>query len=162
MNTITRKNRYPLPLIDEILARLGRAKVFTKIDIQQAFHRVRMDPLSEKYTTFRTRYSSYKCKVMPFGLTNAPATFQRHMNNVLFDYLDVFCTAYLDDIIIYSEDPLKHKKHVRKVLKRLEAAGLQADIRKCEFGVEKIKFLGYIVTTRGLEIEPESVEPVKD
>jgi hypothetical protein len=64
---------------------------------------------------------------MPFGLTNGPATFQRHMNNILFDYLDVFCTAYLDDIIVYSDDPLEHEEHVRKILKRLEAYGLCDD-----------------------------------
>ena len=72
---------------------------------------------------------------MPFGLTNRPATFQRFMNDVLFEYLDDFCIMYLDDILIYSEDPLEHKAHVQKVLERLRKAGLQADIKKCEFGV---------------------------
>ena len=87
LNEITRKDRYPIPLIDETLARIGKAKVFTKLDIRQAFHRIRMDPNSEELTTFRTRYGAYKCKVLPFGLTNGPATFQRHINNVLIDYL---------------------------------------------------------------------------
>jgi hypothetical protein len=108
LNAITRKDRYPLPLIDETLARLSRAKIFTKLDIRQAFHRIRIDPASEDLTTFRTRYGSYKCKVLPFGLTNGPATYQRYMNDVLFDYLDEFCTAYLDDILIYSDNKLEH------------------------------------------------------
>lgn len=162
LNDITRKDQYPLPLIDELYARLATAQIYTKIDIQQAFHRIRMSPDSEEYTTFRTRYGSYKCKVMPFGLTNGPATFQRHMNNILFDYLDVFCTAYLDDIIIYSEDPLEHAAHVHKVLERLEQHGLQADIRKCEFNVKRIKFLGFVVTTDGLEVDPEATECVRN
>ena len=75
-----------------------------------------MYPDSEELTTFRTQYSSYKYKVLPFGLTNGPATYQRYMNDVLFDYLDVFCTAYLDDILIYSDDLVEHKVYVKKVL----------------------------------------------
>ena len=98
-----------------------------------------MDPASEDLTTFRTRYGSYKCKVLPFGLTNGPATYQRYMNDVLFDYLDDFCTAYLDDIMIYSDNELEHEIHVKKVLERLRNAGLQADIKKCEFRVKRTK-----------------------
>ena len=79
---------------------------------------------SEELTTFQTRYRVYKCKVLWEGLTNGPATYQRYMNDILFDYLDVFCTAYLDNILIYSEDPLMHKEHVCKVLERLRKAGL--------------------------------------
>jgi hypothetical protein len=116
LNDLTRKDRYPLPLIDEALARISKAKIFTKLDIRQAFHRIRMDPDSEELTTFRTRYGSYKCKVLPFGLTNGPATYQRYINDVLFDYLDDFCTAYLDDILIYSENELEHEMHVKNVL----------------------------------------------
>jgi hypothetical protein len=160
LNAITRKDRYPLPLIDETLARISRAKVFTKLDIRQAFHRIRVDPDSEDLTTFRTRYGSYKCKVLPFGLTNGPATFQNYMNHTLIDYLDVFCTAYLDDILIYSDDPLEHSEHVRKVLLRLRKAGLQADIKKCEFNVTRTKYLGFIISTGGIEVDPEKVEAI--
>ena len=155
LNNLTRKDRYPLPLLDETLTRMSRAKVFTKLDIRQAFHRIRMDPESEDLTTFRTRYGSFKCKVLPFGLTNGPATYQRYMNDTLMEYLDDFCTAYLDDIMIYSEDPLEHETHVRKVLQRLREAGLQADIRKSEFYVTRTKYLGFIVSTEGIETDPE-------
>jgi len=98
--------------------------VFTKLDIRQAFHRIRINPESEELTTFRTRYGQYKCKVLPFGLTNRPATYQRYMNDVLFEYLDDFYTAYLDDILIYSENPKEHEIHVHKVLEKLRLAGL--------------------------------------
>jgi hypothetical protein len=162
LNALTRKDRYPLPLIDETLARITNAKVFTKLDIRQAFHRIRMDPASEEYTTFRTRYGAYKCKVMPFGLTNGPATYQRYMNDVLFDYLDVFCTAYLDDILIYSENELEHTAQVRLVLQRLQDAGLQADIKKCEFDVKRTKYLGFIISTEGIEVDPEKVAVVRE
>jgi transposase InsO family protein len=162
LNALTRKDRYPLPLIDETLACISSAKVFTKLDIRQAFHRIRMDPDSEEYTTFRTRYGAYKCKVMPFGLTNGPATYQRYMNNVLFDYLDVFCTAYLDDILIYSNNELEHTAQVRLVLQHLQEAGLQADLKKCEFDVTRTKYLGFIVSTDGIEVDPEKVAVVRE
>jgi transposase InsO family protein len=161
LNALTEKDRYPLPLLDETLARISRAKVFTKLDIRQAFNRIRMDPGSEELTSFRTRYGQYKCKVLPFGLTNGPATYQRYMNDVLFEYLDDFCTAYLDDILIYSEDPLQHQEHVRKVLQRLRKAGLQADIKKCEFGVQRTKYLGFIISTSGIEVDPEKVQAIR-
>jgi len=155
LNAITEKDRYPLPLLDETLARISKARIFTKLDIRQAFHRVRIDPASEDLTTFRTRYGCYKYKVVPFGLTNGPATYQRYMNDVLFDYLDDFCTAYLDDILIYSDNELEHKEHIRKVLQRLREAGLQADIKKSEFSVKRTKYLGFIISTDGIEADPE-------
>lgn len=92
-----------------------------------------MDPSSEDLTTIRTRYGAYKYKVMPFGLTNGPATFQRYVNDIFLDYLDQFMTVSIDDILIYSQDELEHQEHVIKVLNRLHRAGLQADIKKCEF-----------------------------
>jgi transposase InsO family protein len=162
LNLITWKDRYPLPLIDETLARLGKARIFTKLDIRQAFHRIRIHPDSEDLTTFRTRYGTYKMKVVPFGLTNGPATYQRYMNDVLFDYLDDFCTAYLDDIIIYSENELEHEAHVKKVLERLQKAGLQVDVRKCEFSVKRTKYLGFIISTDGIEVDPEKVTVIQN
>ena len=147
LNMLTRNDPYPIPRIDELLARMSKAKVFTKLDIRQAFHRIRMDPASEEMTSFRTRYGLYKCKVLPFGLSNGPATYQRYMNDILIEYLDDFCSAYLDDIIIYSENIEDHEDQVKKVLNRLRNAGLQADIGKCEFSVTRIKYLGFILTT---------------
>jgi len=162
LNSLTRKDQYPLPLIDETLAKISGAKIFTKLDIRQAFHRIRIDPDSEELTTFRTRYGSFKCRVLPFGLTNGPATYQRYMNSILFDFLDDFCTAYLDDILIFSDNELEHELHVKKVLERLRKAGLQVDIRKCEFGVTKTKYLGFIISTDGIEVDPEKVAAVRE
>jgi transposase InsO family protein len=162
LNALTKKDRYPLPLIDEIMERLSRAKIFTKLDIRQGFHRIRMDPDSEDLTTFRTRYGAYKYKVMPFGLTNGPATFQRFINDVFMDYLDDFLTAFIDDLLIYSDNELDHQIHVRKVLERLREAGLQASISKCEFHVPKTKYLGFIVGTDGIEVDPEKVSAVAE
>jgi hypothetical protein len=160
LNAITRKDRYPIPLLEETLARISGARIFTKLDIRQAFHRVRIDPASEDLTTFRTRYGCYKYKVVPFGLTNGPATFQRYINDFLFDYLDDFCTAYLDDILIYSSNELEHEEHVWRVIERLQEAGLQADIKKSEFGVKRTKYLGFIISTDGIETDPEKTSVI--
>jgi len=84
------------------------------------------------------------------------------MNDVLFDYLDDFYTAYLNDIIIYSEDPLKHECHVQKVLERLRKAGLQVDIKKSEFNVTRTKFLGFIISTDNIKVNPEKVTVIKN
>lgn len=162
LNNLTRKDSYPIPRIDELLARPSKAKVFTKFNIRSAFNRIRMDPASEEYTTFRTRYGTYKCKVLPFGLCNSPATYQRYINNVLIDYLDEFCIAYLDDILIYSKDEETHEKHVKLVLQRLRQAGLQVDIKKSEFHVTRTRYLGYILTNKGLEVDPEKVRALED
>jgi hypothetical protein len=160
LNSLTKKDQHPLPLIDETLARIAKAKVFTKLDIRQAFYRIRMDPASEELTTFRTRYGTYKYRVLPFGLTNGPATYQRYMNEVLFEHLDDFCTAYLDDILIYSDNLLEHENHVKLVLERLRAAGLQVDIKKTELHVTRTKYLGFIISTQGLEVDPEKIAAV--
>lgn len=163
LNALTRKDRYPLPLISETLAQLAGAKIYTKLDIRHAFNRIRMaTEEDEDLTTFRTRFGSYKYKVMPFGLTNGPATFQHYINDTLFDYLNVFCTAYIDDILIYSQNALEHQEHVRKVLERLREAGLQVDIKKCEFGVKETKFLGMIVGVNGIRMDQEKVEAIVD
>ncbi len=93
-------------------------------------------------TAFNTRYGLFESMVMPFGLSNAPATFQARINEVLRPFLDRFCTAYIDDILIYSNDLASHRLHVKSVLRALEAAGLQLDVRKCEFETTEVKYLG--------------------
>lgn len=116
LNDITIKDRYPLPRIDELRDRLSGARFFTKLDLRDGYHLIRIKEGHKWKTAFRTRYGLYKYLVMPFGLTNAPATFQALVNHVLREYLDRFCTAYLDDILIYSETLEEHKEHVSKVL----------------------------------------------
>jgi hypothetical protein len=160
LNQLTKKDRYPLPLIEETMAQIGRAKIFTKLDIRHAFNRIRIAEGHEDLTTFRTRFGSYRYRVLPFGLTNGPATFQRYINDALLDILDEYVTAYMDDILIYDEDPLLHTAHVQEVLRRLDKAGLQVDIRKCEFNVTETKFLGLIVSTEGIKMDPDKIKTI--
>jgi len=160
LNAITVKNRYPLPLFKETLNNLQGAKYFTKLDVVSAFNRVRIAKGQEWLTAFRTRYGLFQSKVMPFGLTGAPATFQHFINDTLREHLDVFCSAYLDDILIYSNDLKTHKEHVAKVLQALEKAGLYLRYDKCEFHVQETKFLGMIVTQQGVKMDPAKVDTV--
>ena len=118
-NQMTIKSRYPIPLIGETLGRLTKAKTFTKLDIIHAFNRIRIKEGHEWLTAFNTRYGQFEYLVMPFGLCNAPGTFQSFINNSVREYLEVFCSAYLDDILIYSEDENQHVEQARKVLRRL-------------------------------------------
>ena len=108
MNKITKKDRYPLPLISDLLDAPRKARIYTKIDLKHAYHLVHINKGDEWKTTFRTQWGSYEWNVMPFGLTNAPAAWQRFINDVLTDMIDVNVIVYLDDILIYSDDPESH------------------------------------------------------
>ena len=161
LNELTKKDAYPLPLIAETMARLKKAIVFTKINIRQAFHKLRMAIESEDATTFASQFGAYKWKVMPFGLTGGPASWQRFINNLLWEYLNDFCTAYLDNILIYSTSMKEHRIHMRKVLTKLRKAGIPADVDKCKFHVTETKYLGLIVGTEGIKMDPSKVDAIK-
>ena len=162
MNRITKKDHYPLPLISDLLDTSGRAQIYTKIDLQHAYHLVRIAEGDEWKTAFRTRYGSFEWLVMPFGLTNAPAAFQRFMNDVFSDMLDVCVIVYLDDILIYSDNPELHRKHVREVLRRLRENGLYAGANKCNFHEDTVEYLGYILSPTGLTMDPVKVQTIQD
>ena len=162
LNKITIKNRYPLPLINELLDRLAHARVFTKLDIRNAYNRIRIASGDEWKTAFRTRYGHFEYLVMPFGLTNAPASFQSLINNTLREYLDVFAVVYLDDILIFSSNPEQHINHVRLVLERLRNAGLYVKGEKCEFHVDHVEFLGFCINPSGITMDPKKVSAIMD
>jgi hypothetical protein len=124
LNQITKKTCYPLLLISESIDRLAGTTYFMKLDIRKAYHRLRIASGNEWKTAFRTRYGHYEYTVVPFGLVNAPAAFQGHINTVLRKFFDLFCIAYLDDIVIYSNSLEEHEEHVRLVLVKLQEAGL--------------------------------------
>ena len=164
LNALTQKDRYPLPLIKETLNSLSKARWFTKLDIIAAFHKIRITEGEEWKTAFRTRYGLFEWLVTPFGLTGAPATFQRYINWVLREYLDEFCSAYIDDILIFSSGSLAdHRDKVKKILQRLREAGLQLDIGKCEFEVKTVRYLGFVIEAGvGVSMEPEKVKAIME
>jgi len=162
LNALTVKNRYPLPLISETLQKLSKAVIYTKLDIIAAFNRLRMAKGDEWMTAFACQYGLYEYTVMPFGLCNGPASFQGYINHILSDSLFEFCTAYLDDILIFSSSREEHVVHVRRVLDRLIEAGLQVDVTKCEFHATEVHYRGLIVTTSGVRMDPKKVETIKN
>jgi hypothetical protein len=119
LNTITIKNRYPLPLIQETLARLSRTKIYTKLDVIVVFNRIHIAEGQEYLMAFNTYYGLYETLVILFGLSNAFAIFQACINKVLYPYLDVFYTAYIDDILVYSDDLTSYRQYVRFVIEAL-------------------------------------------
>src|SRR2546429_8048406 len=145
LNVITIKNRYPLPLINDLLDHLNDAILFSKLDLRNAYYRIRIREGDEWKTAFRTRYGHFEYMVMPFGLANAPATFQAYINRALAGLVDVTCIVYIDDILLYFKDPKAHRRHVAEVLKRLRKHGLYAKLSKCKFSTDTVEFLGFVI-----------------
>ncbi|WVZ85934.1 LOW QUALITY PROTEIN: hypothetical protein U9M48_032791 [Paspalum notatum var. saurae] len=154
-NEVTIKNMYPLPRIDDLFDQLKGAKYFSKIDLRSCYHQLKIRE-SDIYTR-PPLYGQYEFTVMSFGLTNAPAYFMNLMNKVFMDGLDKYVIIFIDDILIYSKDKEEHEHHLRTVLERLRSHKLYAKFSKCEFWLEKIAFLGHVITTEGVAVDPEKV-----
>ena len=162
LNLLTKKNWYPLPLIGEALDWLSGTKIYTKLDIRAAYNRVWMKEGDKWKTAFQTWYGHYEYCMMPFRLANAPATFQGFINYALWDLLDICCIAYLDDILIYSDNDTEHVEHIRAILKHLQEHGLYVKLEKCEFHTWCVGFVGYVVTPNGVSMEEDHVSTIHD
>jgi hypothetical protein len=161
LNKITKKNRFPIPLIDDLIDRLQGASIFTKIDLRWGYNQVRIHQDDIEKTAFRTRYGHYQYKVMPFGLTNAPATFQALVQDILRPLLDICVIVYIDDILIYSQNEKEHTQHIRQVLKILRKHKMYGNMAKCEFFKESVEYLGHVISSKGISTDPKKVEAVK-
>jgi hypothetical protein len=162
LNSITVKNKFPMPLIDEILDELNGASYFTRLDFKSGFHRVRMDPTDEFEISFKTRQGHYQFKMMPFGLTNAPATFQYTMNSVLESYLRKFVIILMDDILIYSKSVEEHAHHLRLVLQLLRKHQFYIKRTKCASAQGELEYLGHIIYAEGLKTCPRKTQVMTD
>nr|GEY25515.1 retrotransposon protein, putative, Ty3-gypsy subclass [Tanacetum cinerariifolium] len=156
------KNRYPLPRIDDLLDQLQGSSVYLKIDLRSGYHQLRVREQDVPKTAFRTRYGHYEFQVMPFGLTNAPAVFMDLMNRVCKPYLDKFVIVFIDDILIYSKNEKEHQEHLKEILELLKKEKLYAKFSKCEFWITKVQFLGHVIDSRGIHMDPAKIEPIKD
>ena len=160
LNKQTIKDRYPLPRIDDLLDRLGKAKYFSTIDLASGYHQIAMKEDDIPKTAFRTHRGHFEFVVMPFGVSNAPATFQRLMNKVFAKELDAFILVYLDDILVFSRTKEEHLEHIRTALGRLRDAKIYARLHKCEFYKDKVEYLGFDVSARGVQPSPDKVRAV--
>ncbi|GJT15204.1 putative reverse transcriptase domain-containing protein [Tanacetum coccineum] len=162
LNKLTVKNRYPLPRIDDLFDQLQGSSVYSKIDLRSGYHQLRVREEDIPKTAFRTRYGHYEFQVMPFGLTNAPAVFMDLMNRVCKPYLDKFVIVFIDDILIYSKNKQEHEEHLKIILELLKKEELYAKFSKCEFWIPKVQFLGHVIDSEGIHMDPAKIESIKD
>ncbi|CAA0814809.1 Uncharacterized mitochondrial protein AtMg00860, partial [Striga hermonthica] len=162
LNRLTIKNKYPLPRIDDLFDQLRGACVFSKIDLRSGYHQLKITESDIAKTAFRTRYGHYEFVVMPFGLSNAPAVFMDLMNRIFHPYLDQFVIVFIDDILIYSKSQKEHEEHLRVVLETLRREKLFAKFSRCEFWLQRVSFLGHVITQAGIEVDPSKVSAVQN
>ncbi|GJZ27220.1 putative reverse transcriptase domain-containing protein [Tanacetum coccineum] len=138
------------------------SSVYSKIDLRSGYHQLRVREEDILKTAFRTRYGHYEFQVMPFGLTNAPAVFMDLMNRVCKPYLDKFVIVFIDDILIYSKNKKEHEEHLKAILELLKKEELYAKFSKCEFWIPKVQFLGHVIDSQGIHVDPAKIESIKD
>jgi len=160
LNRVTIKNKYPLPRIDDLFDQLKEATVFSKIDLRSGYHQLKVKEEDIPNTTIRKRYGNCEFLVMPFGVTNAPSVFMDLMNRVFHKYLDQFVVVFIDDILVYSASHEDHEEHLKTVLSILGEKKLSAKLKKCEFWLKEVSFLGHIISEAGVAVDPRKIEAV--
>jgi hypothetical protein len=162
LNDMTICDSYPLPLISHLLNNLQGCEFLSKIDLKAAFNLLRVAPGHEWKTAFRTPNGLYEYLVMPFGLANAPATFQRFIQYVLREYLEVFCFFYIDDILIFSKTRSGHLQHIELILLKLREYSLKASLNKCQLFRSEVTFLGFDISQKGILMNRKKLDTIKD
>ena len=161
LNTITIKDRFPIPTVDELLDELHGSKHFSKLDLRSGYHQIRVAPEDAFKFAFRTIDGHFEFLVMPFGLSNAPSTFQATMNDVLKKVLQKFVHVFFDDILIYNKDWESHLHHLHTVLQILALHQLFAKMSECQFGVSTVAYLGHIISPQGVAADPEKISVIQ-
>nr|GEZ70599.1 hypothetical protein [Tanacetum cinerariifolium] len=154
LNKLTIKNRYPLPKIDDLFDQLQGSSVYSKIDLRSGYHQLRIREEDILITAFRTRYGHFKFQVMPFGLTNTLAIFMDLMNQLCKPYLDKFVIVFVDDILIYSKNKEDNEKHLKIIMELLKNEKLYARFSKCDLWLKSVQFLGNVIDTNGVHVDP--------
>ncbi|KAJ9521797.1 hypothetical protein QJQ45_024663, partial [Haematococcus lacustris] len=162
LNKLTVRDRYPLPRIDDLFDKLAGKRVFSSLDLQSGYHQIRITEEDVPKTAFLTPMGQFQFKVLCFGLTNAPATFQRMMNNVFKPLINECVLVYIDDILVMSNTPEEHVQHLRQVLQLMRENKFYAKLARCEFNKTQLAFLGHIVGSNGIAVDPAKVQVVKE
>ncbi|GJU31393.1 putative reverse transcriptase domain-containing protein [Tanacetum coccineum] len=156
------KNRYAILRFNDLFDQLQGSRVYSKNDLRSGYHQLRVREEDIPKIAFRSRYGHYQFQVMPFGLTNAPAVFMDLMNQVCKTYLDRFVIIFIDDILIYSKSKKEHKEHLKLILRLLKEEELHAKFSKCDFWLSKVQFLGHVIDSEGIHVDPAKIESIKD
>jgi len=162
LNKLTVKDKFPIPVVDDLLDELNGAQFFTKLDPCLGIHQIRMKEVDVLKTTFQTHEGHYEFFVMPFGLCNSTSTFQSLMNHLLKPCLKKFVLVFFDDILIYGLTWEKHLQHVDLLLQLLRKHRLFVKLSKCSFGMEEVEYLGHIVGREGVKVDPKKIQAVQD
>ena len=159
INESVKRENFPLPTTDQLLAQLDGATIFTKLDCNKGFHQIPLAKISQELTTFITPFGRFCYNRLPFGINSGPEIFHREMTKILSGIPGVICD--IDDVLIVGKDTKSHDERLRLVLKRMSNAGITLN-DKCVFSTDKVKFLGHIISAQGIEIDPKKTEAISN